>query len=108
MKTHPLTLAATLLLAACGGGDPAPAPVQTATAQQYEWAALTMEPYVQLVDVDAAGSPEAAVDRFLAGYRWVGRSVEPEVFVNGSDRAGARAVAHALAAAGVKYVSVIE
>lgn len=108
MKLHPFTLAATLLLAACGGGDPAPEPVKTASAEQYAWAALTMEPYVQLVDVDAAGSPEAAVDRFLAGYRWPGRTVEPEVFVNGTERVGVRTVAQALAAAGVKYVSIIE
>lgn len=98
-------------LAACGGGEASAEPppgVQRATAAQYEWSALTMEPYTVLVDLDAAASPQAALDEFLAGYRWSGRGAEPEVFVRGRDGAAAAAVAASIVAEGASRVFLVE
>lgn len=53
-----------------------------ATRAQYEWQALTLPPYTVLLDVDALGSEQAAVDeaelsRGAPGVAWFVRARQP-------------------------------
>jgi hypothetical protein len=78
-----------------------------ATPEQYEWEALTVEPYTVLVDVDAHASPDAAIDKTLGDFRWSRDSDRAAFYVRARDPRQAVAVADELTASGVPLVFVI-
>lgn len=78
-----------------------------ATQAQYDWEALTVEPYTVLVDVDAHSSSAAAVAKALAGFRWSREGDRIAYYVRASDAGRSVEVADALADAGVPLVFVI-
>jgi hypothetical protein len=78
-----------------------------ATPEQFAWEALTVEPYTVLVDVDAYPTPEAALAKVLADFRWSPDGNLAAHYVRSADGARAAAVADALADAGVPLVFVI-
>jgi rhodanese-related sulfurtransferase len=78
-----------------------------ATRTQVEWEALTVAPYTVVVDVDAFSSPEAALAKTLADFRWSADGNLSAYYVHAADGARAVAVADALAEAGVRLVFVV-
>lgn len=78
-----------------------------ATAEQFAWEALTVEPYTVLVDVDTHPSADAALDKTLADIRWSADSAHAAFYVRAGDPARAVEVADRLSAAGVPRVFLV-
>ena len=83
-------------LAAAAAAVPPDASARTrsglyATRAQFEWQALTLPPYTVLLDIDALGSEQAAMDeaalsRGAAGVAWFVRARQPAQAARVADR----------------------
>jgi hypothetical protein len=78
-----------------------------ATPEQFDWEALTVEPYTVLVDVDAYPTAEAALAKVLADFRWSADGDRAAYYVRSADARQAVTVADALTDAGVPLVFMI-
>ncbi len=78
-----------------------------ATTAQFEWEALTVEPYTVLVDVDQHATAAVAIEKTLADFRWSLDGARAAHYVRAAELPRALAVADALTAAGLPLVFLV-